>query len=136
MALTRRIKKLNKSEVTKVTGRHVLTCKECSIVEMEVAADIGAVTCAYCVQRMVAPPAGISPKEKSDKPRGWHFKTFFEHEGVVYSKGEVVTDAKVIANLKKTSGPVSKDKKKSASVDTTVTKRPRGRPRKHPRPTS
>lgn len=123
MALTRRIKKLTKSAVQKINGRHTLTCKECNLETVEVSESVVAVTCAYCVQKMIAPPAGYV-KEKSDKPRGWHFKMFFEHDGVVYSKGEVVTDAKEIAKLRKASTKTAKTTVKSP------TGKKRGRPKK------
>ena len=123
MALTRRIKKLTKADVKKVNGRHTLVCKECNLETVEVSESVVAVTCAYCVQKMIAAPAGYV-KEKSDKPRGWHFKTFFEHEGVVYSKGEIVTDAKEIAKLRKSGGV-----KKKVEVKPTTGKK-RGRPKK------
>lgn len=97
--LKRRTKKLSKSEVRKLTGVISVVCSECNLVEVDVPADIGRVTCARCVQKMVSPPPNIK-KEKSDKPRGWHFKMYFEHDGLVYSKGELVTDAKQIAKLK------------------------------------
>lgn len=101
MALKRRIKKLTKAEIRKVGGRQYLMCSECGDEEVEVPNDIGRVTCAYCVQKMIAPPSNYK-KEKSDKPRGWHFKEYFEHEGIVYSKGREITDPDEIAGLKKT----------------------------------
>lgn len=97
--LNRRIKKLSKSMVTKITGRQYLTCSQCNIEEVEVPADVSKVTCAHCVQKMIAPPEEV--REKSDKPRGWHFKVYFEHNGVVYSKGQEITDPEEIARLKK-----------------------------------
>lgn len=97
--LKRRTKKLSKSEVRKLTGVTSLTCSECNLIEVDVPTDIGRVTCARCVQKMIAPPSNMK-KEKSDKPRGWHFKIYFEHNGLVYSKGELVTDTKEIAKLK------------------------------------
>lgn len=100
MALTRRIKKLTKSMVAKISGRQILTCSECNYEEVEVPSDIKKVTCAHCVQKMIAPPPNYK-KEKSDKPRGWHFKKFFEHDGVVYSMGEVITDEEQIITLRK-----------------------------------
>jgi ribosomal protein S27E len=99
--LKRRTKKASKAVVAKVSGRQYLVCKECNIEEVLVSNDIAAVTCGYCVQKMIAPPAYKEKVAKSDKPRGWHFKAYFEHEGVVYSKGEVVTDKKEISRLKK-----------------------------------
>ena len=98
--LTRRTKKLTKSMATKITGRHYLMCVECGLEELEVPADIGKVTCGTCVQKMIAPPEFAASREKSDKPRGWHLKSYFEHEGVIYSRGKVITDANQIKSLK------------------------------------
>lgn len=123
MALKRRVKKLSSSQVRVATGRHTLFCKVCDKVSIEVGTDISAVTCSYCVQKMVAPPTN-PVKPKSDKPRGWHFKIFFEHDGVVYSKGEVVTDAKEIAKLRKLSTKTEKTTTKTSSG------KKRGRPKK------
>lgn len=95
-----------KKKVTKVTtslkkllaqGRKTLVCKECDTHIVEVAADIKAVTCGYCVQRQVAPPENIKPKEPGEKfPRGWALKARYVHiDGRVFEKGrdtgEVVT---------------------------------------------
>jgi hypothetical protein len=99
--LKRRIKKASKATVSKVSGRHYLVCTECNIEEVLVGTDVGNVVCGRCVQKMVAPPVYKEKVTKSDKPRGWHFKAYFEHDGIVYSKGEVVTDKKEIARLKK-----------------------------------
>jgi hypothetical protein len=71
-----------KKKVTKFTGgklrvmeRKTLVCQECDVVTVEVASDIKAVTCAYCVQKQVAPPEGIKPKPEGEKfPRGWALK--------------------------------------------------------------
>lgn len=100
MALKRRIKKLNSSQVNKVTGRKILICKECNYENVEVSADIVNVTCAYCVQKMLAPPPSIKNVEKSDKVRGWHFKIFYEHNDVIYSKGKIITDPTKIEELR------------------------------------
>lgn len=129
MALTRRTKKLSKTMALKISGRHILTCSECNLEEVEVPADVGRVTCCYCVQKMIAPPANYKSKEalESKKPRGWHLKQYYEQDGVVYSKGEVVTDVKEIAKLRKKSVKVSK-------TTTDQPKRGRGRPRKNPLP--
>jgi hypothetical protein len=75
----------------------MLLCKECDEIEVEVAQDIGAVTCAYCVQRLVPPPEGITPKDPNEKfPRGWALKVRYVHtDGRVFAKGketgEVIT---------------------------------------------
>jgi len=105
MALKRRIKKLTKSEIRKVGGRQYLICSECGNEDVEVPSDISRVTCATCVQKMIAPPVGYKkdPSTATPRPRGWHFKEYFEHEGVVYSKGKEVTDPEQIAQLKKAS---------------------------------
>lgn len=103
MALKRRIKKLTKAEIRKVGGRQYLICSECGNEDVEVPSDISRVTCATCVQKMIAPPAGYKKDTTTatPRPRGWHFKEYFEHEGVVYSKGKEVTDPEQIAELKK-----------------------------------
>jgi len=121
MALTRRTKKLTKSMLKKATGTHFLICKVCHEEELEVNTDVIAVTCGMCVQLMLPPPDNYIKKEKSDKPRGWHFKSYFEHDGVVYSKGVEVTDANEITRLKKEAGVADKPKKK------TKTSKKRGR---------
>lgn len=99
--LKRRIKKLTKSQLVKHNGRHTLMCKECNLISKEVSTEVSAFTCCYCVQKMIAPPANYKKATKSDKPRGWHFKMYFEQDGVVYSKGQVITDPKEIAALRK-----------------------------------
>jgi hypothetical protein len=70
--------------------KKLLLCKVCSQVEVEVAHDIGAVTCSYCVQRQVAPPDNIKPKEKGEKfPRGWALKATYIHtDGRIFEKGK------------------------------------------------
>lgn len=78
-------------------GRKTLVCKECEKHVVEVAADIKAVTCGYCVQRQCAPPENIKPKSEGEKfPRGWALKARYVHtDGRVFEKGkdtgEVVT---------------------------------------------
>lgn len=85
-----------KKKVTKFTGsklnvmeRKALVCRECNIVTVNVAYDICAVICAYCVQRSIEPPKVFTPKLKGEKfPRGWHFKQRYVHtDGRVFSKG-------------------------------------------------
>lgn len=119
MALKRRIKKLTKSEIRKIGGRQYLICSECGEEEVEVPSDIGRVTCAYCVQKMIAPPAGYRKESTSEtpKPRGWHFKEYFEHEGKIYSKGKEITDPEEIATLKKAT-----KKTKTVVKETKITK--------------
>jgi len=115
MALKRRIKKLTKAMVRRMTGTIILECRECGEEEVEVPSDTKSVVCPYCVQKWIAPPANYDKREKSDKPRGWHFKSYFEHDGKVYSKGEEVTDVNEIKRLKKEhkkESPVTKTAKK------------------------
>lgn len=116
MALTRRTKKLTKSMYKKAVGTHFLLCKVCGQAELEVNTDVAAVTCGMCVQLMLPPPDNYIKKEKSDKPRGWHFKSYFEHEGIIYSKGIEVTDADEIARLKKDAGVSDTPKKKTKTA--------------------
>lgn len=127
MGLTRRIKKLNTKMVAKIKGRHVLTCKECHEQTVEVSEDIAAVTCADCVQAMILPPVDPTQK-KSDKPRGWHFKILYEQDGIVYSRGQVVTDPAQIAELRKQSSNSVQPKKRPS-----IKKKTRGK--KHARTT-
>lgn len=108
MALTRRTKKLTKTMLKKATGTHFLVCKVCGEEELEVNTDVIAVTCGMCVQLMLPPPDNYVKKEKSDKPRGWHFKSYFEQNGVVYSRGVEVTDKNEIEKLRKEAGVSTK----------------------------
>lgn len=99
--LKRKITKVTK-EVRKFlkSGKNltkILSCKVCDTSQVEVPFDIGAVTCARCVQLQVAPPEGIKPKSDVEKfPRGWALKARYVHiDGRVFEKGketgEVVT---------------------------------------------
>jgi hypothetical protein len=71
-------------------SKKYLLCKECDEVEVEVAQDIAAVTCAYCVQRQVEPPPSIAKKPEGEKfPRGWALKARYVHtDGRVFVKGK------------------------------------------------
>lgn len=84
----RKLKKVTQSFKSLLKkGKKTLICKMCDIVSVEVGADIGAVTCAYCVQKIVEPPP--EPKVPSEFPRGWALKNRYVHkDGVVYSKGK------------------------------------------------
>jgi hypothetical protein len=91
--LKRRIQKvtaaIKKLLASGKAAKKFLLCKECDRIEVEVAADIGAVTCAYCVQRQVAPPDSIMPKEKSGFPRGWALRATYIHtDGRIFEKGQ------------------------------------------------
>jgi hypothetical protein len=116
-----------KKKVTKFTGgklnakeRKTLVCQDCDVVTVEVASDIKAVTCAYCVQRQVAPPENIKPKPEGEKfPRGWALTARYVHtDGRVFIKGketgEVITpeSPKPKKEKKVTTKKVVKKKKK------------------------
>lgn len=115
-----------KKKITKVTtslkkllseGRKTLVCKECEKHIVEVGPDIAAVTCAYCVQRQVAPPDNIKPKSEGEKfPRGWALKARYVHtDGRVFEKGkdtgEVVSLEEVPKKEKKERKPKQVTKK-------------------------
>ncbi len=94
---TRQENVMLKKKVTKFIGskrnvleRKTLVCQECDVVTVVVASDIRAVTCAYCVQKQVAPPEGIKPKPEGEKfPRGWALKARYVHtDGRVFEKGK------------------------------------------------
>lgn len=104
MALKRRIKKLTKTEIRKVGGRQYLICSECGNEEVEVSIDIARVTCAYCVQKMVAPPPDTQKKSDGEKfPRGWHFKARYVHtDGKVYVRGKLTDETDTPSVEKKT----------------------------------
>jgi hypothetical protein len=116
--LKRKIKKLTKALFRKVTGRKLLECCMCAD-ELEVSADTSRVTCSRCVQQLVEPPANLYPKEKSDKPKGWHLKAYFEHNGKVYVRGVEITDAEQLVELKK----LYVKPKKSPAKKKTITKK-------------
>jgi hypothetical protein len=120
MALTRRTKKLTQKLVTKITGKKYLFCKECNQNELEVGGDIGSVTCAYCVQKMIAPPPGVQKKSDGEKfPRGWHFKARYVHtDGRVYVRGKLTDETD-------TPSTVAKKKPKKTVKKTAVKKKPK-----------
>jgi hypothetical protein len=72
------------------TSKKLLLCKECSKIEVEVAFDTAAVTCAYCVQRSVEPPKLVVQIPEGEKfPRGWALKARYVHtDGRVFEKGK------------------------------------------------
>jgi hypothetical protein len=108
--------------------KKMLLCKECDDVEVEVAQDIGAVTCAYCVQRQVNPPEGLKPKDPSEKfQRGWALKTTYIHtDGRIFERGKD-TGQKYIPGEVKPPAPAEKKKvskkKKTTSAKKKVTKK-------------
>lgn len=119
MALKRRIKKLSKAEIKQVGGRQYLMCGECGLREVEVPSDIIRVTCAYCVQKMIAPPPSVQKKSEGEKfPRGWHFKARYVHtDGKVYIRGKLTdeTDTPTVKIVKKrvTKKTIKKKSKKN-----------------------
>jgi len=96
-------KKSRKKNKSKKSNNHLLTktlvCRRCKSDRKKVGGEVISWMCARCVQQLVAPPE--EPVKSSGRPRGWHFKKFFEFEGKVYSKGEEVTDIKKIKLLRK-----------------------------------
>lgn len=108
-----------------------LLCKECDEIEVEVAHDIKAVTCAYCVQRAVAPPPSYNkPSDEEKFPRGWALKTRYVHtDGRVFEKGKP-TGETVTSEPSPQSKPSAKDKptrkkvKKKAVSKRKSTKKP------------
>lgn len=110
----RKIQTLSKEQADAVRGMQYIGCSKCGD-DVPVSMDVSSVICDYCVQMMIPAPELPVTKSKSEKPRGWHFKKFFEFEGIVYSFGEVVSDASEITKLKKENGPVKKVTKKQRS---------------------
>lgn len=119
-----------KKKVTKFTGgklrtmdRKTLVCQECDVVTVVVATDIKAVTCAYCVQRQVAPPENIKPKPEGEKfPRGWALKQRYVHtDGRVFIKG------KETGEVETPEAPKPKKEKKVAVNKTVKKKTPKRR---------
>lgn len=120
-------------------GSKFLNCKVCEVIEVKTSYDTVAVTCRYCVAKSVAAPDGPKYLERSGKPRGWHFKKYFEHEGNVYVKGIQITDPDEIAELRVANNPKAKRKKKAAEANKPTPKKKdiksnqpakkRGRPR-------
>lgn len=115
MGLKRRIKKLTTKELVKVTGSKFVLCKECKDEVVLVSNDVKAVTCGYCVQRMLAPPDNyVKAKTTSTRPKGWNLKQYIELDGKVYVKGEEITDPTEIKKLRtKHKGSKRKVKKES-----------------------
>lgn len=83
-------------------SKKYLLCKECNEVEVEVAQDIAAVTCAYCVQRQVEPPPSTIKKPEGEKfPRGWALKARYVHtDGRVFIKGKETSEVDTPAEPK------------------------------------
>lgn len=108
--VTNTLKKLLKSG--KPTKKF-LVCKECDEVEVEVAQDIKAVTCAYCVQRSIAPPPSIANKaSETDKfPRGWALKARYVHtDGRVFVKGKPTGETETVPAVSKKTAQQKKQK--------------------------
>jgi hypothetical protein len=134
MLKRRRTKKISKAEARKMkAGTQILTCKVCGITRVKTNTDTVAITCAICVSTMVAEPE--QPKyltKTSGKPRGWHFKNYFEYEGKVYSRGVEITKQSDIKKLREEGNPT---KKSSATKKTTKRKTNGNNSSKKPRRT-
>lgn len=97
----------------KITKREKLIwhiCRECHIGGVRTYESVISVICSRCMQENAAPPElpGYVP---TGRPRGWHFRKFFEHEGKVYSRGKEVQDLDLIEALRKEHGSSSNKKK-------------------------
>ena len=116
MLKRQRAKKATAKEKARIgrDGSKYLNCKVCEVIEVKTSYDTVAVTCRYCVARSVAAPEMPKSMQKSGKPQGWHFKSYFEHEGKVYSRGVEITDPTELKELKLKNKP-SKSKKSSDS---------------------
>jgi hypothetical protein len=110
-------KKVATNTGSKLRGmeRKSLVCRECNVIAITVSSDIGAVVCAYCVQRQVGPPENIKPKNPGEKfPRGWHFKQRYVHtDGRVFCKGVEIGENDSRELTKKTVAEKKTIKKKS-----------------------
>jgi hypothetical protein len=102
-------------------GTKFLLCKECGITEIKTNSDTVAVTCGYCVAKMVGMPEIPKHLQKSGRPQGWHFKSYFEHEGKVYAKGVEITDSQEISKLKLQNKPTKSKKTESKKVSKKTT---------------
>lgn len=109
--MKRRSKKVTGKELVRITGSKYLLCKECKEEESLVSKDTKSVICAYCVQKMLAPPHNYKPEASGDtRPKGWNLKKFIELDGKVYVKGVEITDAEEIKKLRKAAKPTKKVK--------------------------
>jgi len=75
-------------------------CKVCNMRTVRVPESTLRVTCPYCVQERVGMPE-TPGYVSTGRPRGWHFKKYFEFEDKVYSRGKEVKDPEKIKKLKK-----------------------------------
>ena len=98
-----------------------LLCKECDTVTVEVAQDIKAVTCAYCVQRQVEPPPSTVKVPEGEKfPRGWALKARYVHtDGRIFVKG------KATGEVETAEPPKPKKTKKTVAKKVTKKKTPK-----------
>jgi rubrerythrin len=103
MLKRKRNKKISEKEKARLSsngGSKYLLCKKCGITEVRTNNDTFAVTCGICVAMMMGMPELPKQFQKSGKPKGWHFKNYFEHEGKIYSRGVEITDPQKISELK------------------------------------
>jgi ribosomal protein S27E len=124
MLKRKRSKKITTKEKARLLkdGNKFLTCKKCGIIEVKTNHDTLAVTCALCVAIMSGMPDKPKHLQRSGKPKGWHFKSYFKHDGKVYSRGEEVSDPTEIKELErqhkktkpqKSNNPSSREKKRA-----------------------
>jgi hypothetical protein len=93
MALKNKTRKYT-GNIKKLREMQYMLCKECSVEEVLVSSDVGAVTCGRCVQKMLIAPPSTEKKAAGDKfPRGWHFKARYVHtDGKVYKRGKLTDE--------------------------------------------
>lgn len=108
--------KQNKN-IRRSTGWINVICKVCNMNTVRVPDTTISVVCPWCIQERVGMPErpGYVP---TGRPRGWHFKKYFEFDGKVYSKGKEVTDGKKIETLKSlysNEKPTKRGKKNASS---------------------
>lgn len=106
--ITKNSKKEDKQLLEKIENHAEdkwLICKVCDKTEVKVSFNIRSVICAFCVQKMTAPPDGIIKKAPDEiRPKGWHFKKYYVSPGKkVFSYGKEITNKKEIESLKKES---------------------------------
>jgi hypothetical protein len=87
------------NQIKKISIKTVV-CDLCHIIRVRVASDAAGAICWVCLFKQVGMPEEPKYLKKSDKPKGWHFKKYFESDGKIYSKGVEITDLEEIQKLK------------------------------------
>ena len=77
-------------------------CSVCKRKKIKTYESVKSVTCSRCLMVEIGLPE--TPEyllRGQGKPRGWHFRRFFEYEGKVYSFGTEVLEKREIDRLRK-----------------------------------